>query len=142
MTAITVSDTKKPGFIPVIQQHGQWIFADRRQFEARVTELEGEGMTTSDAQGAAEAEVLALAERTRSQEMGRPSGIHTLTDLARAWFESRRSIVHEFDGSISEGLRGLRDEAEMNVNPLLVAHGADPLDVATLLANDFLDEEE
>lgn len=142
MTGITISDTQQAGFVPVIKRHGRWIFADKGEFEVRVGQLESDGLTTSDAQGAAEAEVLALAAGVVPQDVGREAGIQTLTDLARSWFEARRSMVHEFGGSISDGLRELRDEAETKVNPLLVAHGAEPLNLDALLAHDFLDEEE
>lgn len=52
----------------------------------------------------------------------------TLTELAEKYIGNRRSVIFEFYGDIERRLRDLRAEVENEINPLLVQHGAEPVD--------------
>lgn len=58
MTRIKLSKTPKHGFFPAIRRSDGWVHACQADYQARVDELEAQGMTTSDAQGVVDAELL------------------------------------------------------------------------------------
>ena len=54
---------------PALPHDDAWIFVNRADYESRIAELEAEGACTSDAQGIADAELLAwYGVRKREQQ--------------------------------------------------------------------------
>lgn len=62
---LTLADIAAQGMEPTALQHeGRRVFVHSGDYRARVAELEAEGLSTSDAQGAVDAELLAAAARS------------------------------------------------------------------------------
>lgn len=53
----------------------------------------------------------------------------TLTELAEGYIGRGLTIVHEYYGNYDERYREMRQQIVEQINPLLVKHGADPIDV-------------
>ena len=53
----------------------------------------------------------------------------TLTELAQSYVGYRLTCIHEFCSNFEEKHRELRKQIVEEINPLLVKHGADPIDV-------------
>lgn len=53
----------------------------------------------------------------------------TLTELAQGYVGRGLTIVHEFYGSYERRYREMRQQITDEINPLLIQHGAEPIDV-------------
>lgn len=53
----------------------------------------------------------------------------TLTELAQGYIGRGLTIVHEYCGNFEERYREMRKQIVEEINPLLLQHGAEPIDV-------------
>lgn len=53
----------------------------------------------------------------------------TLTELAEAYVGLKLTCIHEYYGNFEDHYRRLRARITDEINPMLVKHGADPIDV-------------
>lgn len=67
MTRVKISKTPKRGFFPAIRRSEGWVHACWSDYQARLEELEAHGMTTSDAQGVVDAELLNIINNSSQQ---------------------------------------------------------------------------
>jgi hypothetical protein len=53
----------------------------------------------------------------------------TLTELAESYIGNRLTVIHEFYGAWNLHYRQLRSLIMDEINPLLIKHGAEPIEV-------------
>ena len=66
----------------------------------------------------------------------------TLTELAEKYLGNRRSVIFEYYGDIERRLRELRIEVETEINPLLIQHGAEPVDPNLAASDNELEDDD
>lgn len=67
----------------------------------------------------------------------------TLTELAESYVIAEKALIGEYSGCIMRDHLRLRNRVMNEINPLLVAHGAEPLNVDKLFSEyDNYEEEE
>lgn len=66
----------------------------------------------------------------------------TLTELAQNYVGAQRSLIFEFCGNTQKELRKLREVLETEINPLLVQHGAQPVDPEAAASDSELENDD
>ncbi len=65
----------------------------------------------------------------------------TLTELAEGYVGRGLTILHEYYGQYAQRYREMRQEILEEINPLLVKHGADPIDIDLVPDPDIKDDD-
>ena len=68
--------------------------------------------------------------------------IKNLHDLALAWVGLKRTVIAEYSGSIERDFKALAAQVVNEINPLLLAHDAEPINVEACFSDWELEEEE